>query len=252
MMRKRSKGLTLSALLSLTALGAWATHANAATVLSDTKVSLSGHAGAVCNNGQPANMQVTLVADGAGVSNKWYVHLAGGGSCRDDASCQARWQGEPHNMRPLGTFPANGKLNLTRPADAPFDGYNTVQLHYCSSDGWTGSKEGSVDGSGNPVVYNGSDTLVVDGAGSGEYAVHFRGKRILQAALDELESQFGLTATATDVVVGGISAGSVGVQTHIDKVDAFFGPGTHVRGLMLDTWIPFLPPGCTAGWIGSH
>ncbi|MBL8272097.1 MAG: hypothetical protein JNL55_37195, partial [Steroidobacter sp.] len=210
-------------------------------MLSDTTVSLSNHAGAVCNNGQPATMQVTLVADGAGVSNKWFIHLSGGGSCRDDTSCQARWQGEPHNMRPLANFPANGMLNLTRPADAPFDGYNTVQLHYCSSDGWTGAKEGSVDGNGDPVVYNGTDTIVVDTAGTGEYSVHFRGKRILQASLDELENRYGLTATATDVVLGGKSAGSVGVQTHIDKVDAFFGSSTRVRGLMLDTWIPFLP-----------
>jgi hypothetical protein len=237
-MKKLSKGLALSALF---ALGALATHANAATVLSDSTISLNGHSGAVCNNGEPATMRVTTVADGAGVSTKWYVHLAGGGSCRDDASCEARWQGESHNMKPLGSYPANGRLNLTRPADAPFDGYNTVQLHYCSSDGWSGSKVGSLDGSGDPKVYNGTDAIVVDTAGSGEYAIHFRGKRILQAALDELEDLHGLTATATDVVVGGISAGSVGVQTHIDKVDAFFGPGTHVRGLMLDTWIPFLP-----------
>lgn len=243
MTRERCKGRALTALSSLLALAALAMQAHAATVISDSTISLSSHAGAVCNNGQPATMQVTLVADGVGVSNKWFIHLSGGGSCRDDASCQARWQGEPHNMRPLATYPANGMLNLTRPADAPFDGYNTVQLHYCSSDGWMGSKVGKVDGSGNPVVYNGTDAIVVDAAsaGSGEYAVHFRGKRILQAALDELENQYGLTATATDVVLGGKSAGSVGVQTHIDKVDAFFGSATHVRGLMLDTWIPFLP-----------
>lgn len=241
MMKRRCKGLALNALLSLLALGGLAAESNAATVLSDTTVSLSSHPGAVCNNGQPATMRVTLVADGAGVSNKWFIHLSGGGSCRDDASCQARWQGEPHNMRPLATYPANGMLNLTRPADAPFDGYNTVQLHYCSSDGWTGSKAGSVDGSGNPVVYNGTDAIVVDTPSTGEYAIHFRGKRILQAALDELENQYGLTATATNVVLGGKSAGSIGVQTHIDKVDAFFGSSTHVRGLMLDTWIPFLP-----------
>ncbi|WP_082989881.1 pectin acetylesterase-family hydrolase [Woeseia oceani] len=238
MMKGQCIGLTM---LSLLISGALSIQANAATVVSDTMISLSNHAGAVCNNGEPANMQVTLVADGAGVSNKWYVHLVGGGSCRDDASCQARWQGEAHNMRPLGSFPANGKLNLTRPAGAPFDGYNTVQIHYCSSDGWAGSKVGSVDGNGDPVVFNGTDTIVVDSAGSGEYAVHFRGKRILQAAFDELDTQYGVTTTATEVVVGGISAGSVGVQTHIDKIDALFGPATNVRGLMLDTWIPFLP-----------
>lgn len=252
MTRERSKGLVLIALSSLVAVGMLTTRAQAATVLSDTTVSLSNHAGAVCNNGQPATMRVTLVADGPSVSNKWFIHLSGGGSCRDNGSCQARWQSAPHNMRPLANYPANGMLNFTRPAGAPFDGYNTVQLHYCSSDGWAGSKVGSVDGSGNPVVYNGTDTIVTGTAGAGQYSVHFRGKRILQAALNELESLYGLTTTATDVVVGGKSAGSVGVQTHIDRIDAFFPSTTHVRGLMLDTWIPFLPLAGTENQVRTY
>lgn len=208
----------------------------AATVVSDTTVSLGGHSGAVCNNGEPADMRVTTVADGSGISDKWFIHLQGGGSCKDDTSCQDRW---PQGMQPAG-YVANGLQNLTRTGGS-FDGYNTVQINYCSSDGWIGSSEGTVDGNGDPVVYNGTDTLVVSGGGAGTYTVHFRGKRIVQAALDEIENLYSLTTTASEVVFAGKSAGSAGVQAHIDKVDDYFGASANVRGLMLDTWVPFLP-----------
>lgn len=211
-------------------------NALAATVVSDTTISLSAHAGAVCNNGEPANMRVTTVADGAGISDKWFVHLQGGGSCKDDTSCQDRW---PQGMKP-SSYVANGLPNLTRTGGS-FDGYNTVQINYCSSDGWIGSKPGSVDAYGDPIVYNGTDTLVIAGGGTGTYAIHFRGKRIVQAALDEIENLYSLTTSATEIVLAGKSAGSAGVQAHIDKVDDQFGAFANVRGLMVDTWVPFLP-----------
>ncbi|MEJ8568017.1 pectin acetylesterase-family hydrolase [Elongatibacter sediminis] len=213
--------------------------AQAATVVSDTTVSLSGHAGAVCNNGEPANMRVTTVADGAGISDRWFIHLQGGGSCKDDQSCQDRWENQQGNMKPSG-YSSNGLPNLTR-GGSPFDGYNTVQINYCSSDGWIGSRIGTVDGNGDPVIYNGTDTLVVDSAGPGTYAVHFRGKRIVDAALDEIESLYSLSTTASEVVFAGKSAGSAGVQAHLDKVEDRFGATANVRGLLMDTWVPFLP-----------
>lgn len=247
LMKHERRTRVVARLAALLASALLAAPAGAATVLSDTKISLSAYEGAVCNNGEPADMQVTTVADGDGVSTKWFVHFEGGGSCKDDTSCQERWANtnDRKKMQPSAGYPQDGMPNLTKDNNSPFpfDGYNTVQLHYCSSDGWIGAKSGELDVNGDPVVYNGTDILVVDAdsAVSGEYGIHFRGKRIVQAALDEIERLYNVSTTATDIVVAGKSAGSLAVQAHIDKVAATLGGTGDVRGLMIDTWVPFLP-----------
>ena len=61
-------------------------------------------------------------------------------------------------------------------------------------------------------------------------ALFFRGKRIVEAVLDDLAQHRGL-AQATDVVVSGSSAGALAVYLHIDAVAQRLSPHTRVRGL---------------------
>ena len=51
----------------------------------------------------------------------------------------------------------------------------------------------------------------------GGETLHFKGKAILDAALADLASRHGL-GTATDVVLGGCSAGGIAVFAHVDYV----------------------------------
>ncbi|MFK7930179.1 MAG: pectin acetylesterase-family hydrolase [Myxococcota bacterium] len=190
-------------------------------------VSLDDYPGAVCNNGAPANYHVVIEEVDGVASDRWLFFFEGGGSCKDDASCADR---SAYHTTPAESYIAGGRPNLTKGPLQAFPGFNTVSVHYCSSDGWMGSREGG-DG------LRGDAAFAVE-TGSDGYPIHFRGKRIVQAVLDSLDDEFGIVDQASEVVVSGTSAGSVPVQNHIDKFDARFGSQTRVRGAAFDSFVP--------------
>jgi hypothetical protein len=61
--------------------------------------------------------------------------------------------------------------------------------------------------------------------------LHFRGRAILDALLEDLRINQGL-ADASEVVVSGSSAGGLTVYLHLDAIAAAFGTNTRVVGMV--------------------
>lgn len=143
-------------------------------------------------------------------------------------------------------YTEGGRPRLTKGPDRAFDGYNTVAVHYCSSDGWVGSLEGDQDAPYDGSVPFGTEAVGDPGTDSGDtgapdpYRIHFRGKAIVQAVIQDVQDRYDLRGTAEDIVVLGLSAGSIAVQSHLDKFADAYGAGT-LRGLAVDTFVPYLP-----------
>lgn len=185
------------------------------------------HPEALCNDGSPAVFYVAphSTPEDAG---KWIIFLQGGGGCGNGQECAQRWCSIDTNF-------GMDKMTstLTRPsirADgvlAPdprnrFGTWNRVLIHYCSSDGWTGTNttvaEASVNG-GAPRAYN----------------IHLKGSRIVDAVLDTLRHSAGKRRaarpagegarqawpdldTATHVIFAGSSAGGGGARNNADRI----------------------------------
>ena len=194
---------------------------------------------ALCNDGSPAILYYRPHR-GAANKDRWVISLRGGGGCGSAAACASRWcgcsDGRPCEFSPMRSiFTANnmsgsgrrgeegGGIDGRDPAHpSPFDDYNQVQLHYCSSDAWRGNARG--------VQY----TTVHPRRGDMiTYTMHFLGAAILDADLATLE-QDGVPALAytlgggsvampdlndaVEVVVTGDSGGGAGVLQRLDAV----------------------------------
>jgi hypothetical protein len=158
---------------------------------------------ALCNDGtQP----VFWVRRGSGSGlYTWVIWLEGGGRCTDQTSCSERASapGSKGLITSNGYVASSGVGILsTNPSVSP-DLYNAnvVEIHYCSSDTWTGAYSPSQGFNPNePTTW------------------YFQGRRIVLAAiksLDELNLNF---ASARVILVGGSSAGGVGATLDINDI----------------------------------
>ena len=191
-----------------------------------------------CNDGSPAVMYIRPANANCAMnpivnpSSKWLIFLDGGGGCRNSDACLLRrWCSggsevfsRAGKMSSLGAPPAihgNGIWSLAGPGGLVnhFRGYNHVLVHYCSSDNWIGSSK--------HVGLNTSTGTSFD--------IRFDGEAIVEAVIATLLS--GNTApdavaamnfynttlpnlqAATEVGLGGESAGSGGMRHHIDKLN---------------------------------
>ena len=77
-------------------------------------------------------------------------------------------------------------------------------------------------------------------AGSNGTTLHFRGRQITEALIADLRARHGLGA-ATDVVIGGCSAGGAHVVTHLDRVRSLLPAGAKVAGFS-DSGFPLSSP----------
>jgi Pectinacetylesterase len=110
------------------------------------------------------------------------------------------------------TAPTEG-IHAIDPATNPdFYDANVAIVDYCSSDGWSGDREGTP---GEPT--------------SSVKRWHFRGRAIFAAVIDELRAR-GLDS-AEEIFLTGGSAGGMGVAMNLDDLQAMF-PGRRVVGLM--------------------
>lgn len=161
---------------------------------------------ALCNDGSPG---AYFLRPGFGPgARRLLLYLEGGGHCGAAAECAARFRGRRDLMssEPLvdgAVIPRMGEgFKSIDPTENP-DFYDAtfVQVHYCSSDLWTG------------------DVAAVAGAPLDQMTRwHFRGRAIVDAVLSELATR-GL-AEATEVLFVGSSAGGVGVINLADDLRA--------------------------------
>jgi hypothetical protein len=177
--------------------------------------------GSVCLDGSPAGYYIQK-GNGTG-SQGWMLHLQGGGWCVNMDDCVARskmflgssnsfaddmdstlssWDGGTH-----GLFSSNSTTNPR------FYNYNKVYVRYCDGASFAGNVE-------NPLKV-GSDTI------------YFRGRRVLDAVLDDLLVNQGLNS-GKDFIVNGCSAGGLAVYLHLDYIRAHTqekNPGLVVKGV---------------------
>jgi len=182
---------------------------------------------ALCNDGTASGFYY-LPANDTAKQHLWLVYLEGGQWCYDNATCHARLQGDAmlassrswdKGVKLGGIFDGDAKRN-------PWAGAHLVYLPYCSSDAWVGNA----------------------GPESNSWGFYFRGQRILEAALKQLQegvevttlevvrfpnhthathtvtANYSLTA-ADHVLFSGCSAGSRGAMFSIDSVQAMLPAG---------------------------
>ena len=179
---------------------------------------------AVCNDGTPA-VYYFRPGSGSGINN-WVIFLGGGAFCFSVQSCDLRWRQSPELMTSRGkpaTLQLDGLLSDSPAANPDFYNANHVVVPYCTSDLWSGDREGS--------------------QATREW--EFRGIRVFRALVQDLKTvSFGSGPTlsaAQQVLLSGTSAGGAGVMVNLDWLAAQL-PGANVRGLNDGGWIPqFLP-----------
>merc|ERR1711892_119946 len=143
---------------------------------------------AMCNDGTQANYY-HQPGDSHG---KIYISLQGGGTCDSVENCDQRCANTD-----LCTAQTDQQVEMEQPyggqMNDPFHDYWHVQVHYCSSDTWSGTRE-AADVTGG---------------------YHFYGKHIFEAVVQDLASNYDLLE-ATNIVLTGGSAGAQGVVFRCD------------------------------------
>lgn len=172
---------------------------------------------------------------GAGLSH-WLIELEGGGACRTAQECADRFcqmqafnsAGHEHMssneyLAQRQSIAATGVQSLTQ---GPFEDYNHVFIHYCSSDIW----------SGTAVTQIGTASAPPDHTTDVTFSTRFAGDAILRAAIRVLRRDGvpplvftldGASLTLPDlddatgnVILAGGSAGGFGVIRQLDRVVA--------------------------------
>jgi O-palmitoleoyl-L-serine hydrolase len=158
--------------------------------------------GAVYLDGSPAAYYVKREAE----STKWVLWQQGGGWCHTDAECLTRSRGTLGSSR---SYPATLEL-FSRNASlgTAFEQLSNIPIV-------------------NPFLYNFSKIFLPYGDGTsqisdldgpvhvGRAAIFYRGARVLRSLISALSKT--ILADATDVIVGGSSAGALSAYLHVDK-----------------------------------
>lgn len=213
---------------------------------------------AYCNDGSlPSYSWVPSASADPVKRSSWLIFMKGGGVCDSPERCVARWNDLPNPATGVNdgiddheigdhwtmtSYDPQGNINASRNFDGggildfdgvgpagqqppaqtnPFDGFNRLYLHYCSSDGWRGrGGEQWVHLSPAQLAYN---------AGNGPLDADYveppplpgRAGNILFAGANIAEAVFTLLAHSgrTDggeIVLAGSSGGALGVITNLD------------------------------------
>eukprot|EP01052_Picozoa_sp_SAG31_P035493 SAG31_NODE_4291_length_3376_cov_1.344522_2_plen_294_part_00 len=152
----------------------------------------------------------------------------GGGWCRNEGECAGRaltYEGSSARNPPDGPPRQNMDKGIMS-SDCgvnPFCNWTVAYFIYCDGGSWTGDRD-------QPVP-----TSQAEYADPPVPAVHFKGRRNLQAIMDTLKGpSFGLGA-ATKVIYAGASAGGLTTYLHCDAVAAML-PASDVRCLGKDCY----------------
>lgn len=172
--------------------------------------------GALCNDG---TLPAFWVRPGSGSGmHHWVIWLQGGGMCIDKTSCSERAQSS--GSAPFVTsngFQAesgNGLLASSGSTNPILYNANTVLIHYCSSDYW----------SGDAAPAGGTQFSPTD---PGTW--YFRGRRIALAAIASLSELRQNFAGAKQILLGGDSAGGLGITVTTNDIAPLLPPAHDVR-----------------------
>ena len=164
-------------------------------------VPLVGYDAAVCLDGSPGRYYVDVYGDNTRV----YIHLQGGGFCGSLGACANRSRTPLGSTRP--DVPGAWGSTLDLAAERPYFSRNATRnplladfthvfVVYCDGAYFAGNVA-------DPAPAPGGDSLF------------FRGRAILDAVVADLD-----LAGATDVILGGCSAGGIATFLHLDAVAA--------------------------------
>ena len=134
-----------------------------------------------------------------------------GGWCWNKAICDARVSAEVNSVTSqywgdTETFELGSILNAG--SDTRFGEANVIYARYCSSDAWIGNRPAD-------VAFNSTSTT--------DNNIHFRGRAIVKAVLQDLQAVHGMsTVTPQKVVLAGSSAGSRGVLHNLNHMKTDF------------------------------
>lgn len=177
--------------------------------------------GAVCLDGTPPAYYIEK-GYGSG-ARKWMFHLQGGGWCVDLADCAKRAASNLGSSKDYHTISAKNKmldyydggaqglLSRSCAVNPDFCTWNKVYIRYCDG----ASFSGEVD---HPVAVQGGRKL------------YFRGRRILDAVLDDLLYVQGMVH-GTDLIAKGCSAGGLGVWVNLDHIAGRMPATLTVKGI---------------------
>ena len=193
--------------LALVAGGCWASTTPA------IKVELTPHDSlAVCLDGSPAVYYISKGTNPKGV----YIYHQGGGWCQTEEECAQR------AATPLGSSKtylptkdlrtAQTHVFMTRDAavNPLMHDWTYVWLPYCDGGSFAGDAAGATGGVARPL--------------------QFRGLRIRQALIASLQASAEFDS-ATDIVVGGCSAGGAATYFHADWYASQAAAGATVRAM---------------------
>eukprot|EP00933_Yihiella_yeosuensis_P016136 TRINITY_DN13899_c0_g1_i3.p1 TRINITY_DN13899_c0_g1~~TRINITY_DN13899_c0_g1_i3.p1 ORF type:complete len:410 (-),score=63.56 TRINITY_DN13899_c0_g1_i3:213-1442(-) len=193
------------------------------------KIDLKRYPNAQCLDGSPGAFYFWK-ASARESSQKWKVHHQGGGWCSPSVPSNQTLQVDNCYTRSFTNFGSslkyaddvvvgNGEESQSRDAvmNPLMHDWNFVYLLYCDGGSWAGRRQ-EVD------TINGKE-------------IHYKGGYILEAIMDTLRKEHGLNE-ATDLVVGGSSAGGLATYLHVDRwaaaVPSAFTTGLPDCGFFLD------------------
>ncbi len=185
-----------------------------ARALKKVEIANAAERGAVCNDGSPG---AYYFRPGTQAHAKdWIVYLHGGGACTSEADCAARADETPNLTSTLNhpeTIVEDGILSASATKNPDFYNWNQVEVIYCSSDGWSGTTEGVIEGE----------------------TWYFHGRDIVTALFEDLQNEeiirTATLAQAGRLLFAGSSAGGGGVSKNLDYVASLL-PEVEVRGFI--------------------
>jgi hypothetical protein len=194
----------------------------------------------VCLDGSPPLYYVSP-GWGAG-ANKFLLHMEGGAWCGSPAECVGWWGFRSTlvdpDILPQDAQAATGYFNRSEPKNSMAN-WTWVFIRYC--DGFSFSS-------------NVAAPAIVPINSTANATVHMRGLAVLNAVQADLLAHGGMAA-ATDVVVGGCSAGGMAVYIHCDGwADAIraVAPAAAVTCLADSGFFPLIPDvGFPSPWFNG-
>lgn len=154
-----------------------------------------------CLDGSAYSMYVSVGAE----ASKFFFYHQGGSWCFSAAQCEARANSSLGSSSSWPDQMTTGDAFDRDPAVNPLLAtWTLVYMPYCDGGSFTGSANGTAPGSGATL--------------------HYDGLAIRRGAVAELTASFGYDR-ATDVVVGGGSAGGIAAYLHADFYAAAAPPG---------------------------
>ena len=172
--------------------------------------------GGRCGDGSPAGYYYAAAQPSA--TNKWVIHMKGGGACQTEASCKGWMAQKGSSKNWIPTIDGNPHLEPLIDGDSAqnpdFHTWNRVRVNYCTGDSHAGQRTGPS-----------ADT----------WNYWFDGHLNVQRVISDLKAKHGL-GNATHVLVSGESAGGIGLFVNIDYIASLLPDDVIIKGAPQAGW----------------